>query len=561
MGRRTDNGDGGGGAASSTHRHRSHRSDRHRDADHTDSRGDRDRHRRRDGNDADGGVAMDDSRRRHHRSHTHHHHRRHRSSVERRRDDDDDGGGDKDVDAARPDRTTRSHRRPRRERGHSSDEDAEDTRGARSNGGRHRRDAREDDGGRRERGRKHRRDDRLSDVDDDEDGGGGGGEDEGNKNTGVRADRPQREAGSGPRQYVAAGSDAVDWSSRRGRQRMPGLAYDVDQQKRFLGFLDRRDASDGRGVTAAAAMEFTIGADGLVEMPPPPRLVRRSARTRSDGEGASRGGAGTQQSQQQRRPPHHAPATGHSNRTNRSRNDAGDDDDDECVSVASHESLYSNPAMAHLGVLPDVIPPSNLYRVALYGVDLALAPTHLRSMVAQLLGGGAAPWRVRRPAREMLNAAQAQQQQQELAYRCEFASAVAPPGAVLADAPTHVGGAEHLTTASAAGVLSGESEDAGVLGNDGGHGSGVLPDGADGLAANEAADGVLPDASTPHVPPPLPPPPPPPPPPVFYLPGLHDVNGPGGMVVLEFTEQTHAFRTVQLLNGAYINGRRVAASV
>ncbi|KAI5689181.1 hypothetical protein MNV84_07320 [Leishmania braziliensis] len=583
------------GDASSPHRRRSHRSNRHNDEGGV---GDGSNHHRHWPRDSD---SLDD---RHRGSHRHR-----RGSAEGRRGKNE---------ATRSERVSRSHRRPRRERSDSDneydslDDDRLSRRWRRRHGQQRRERSQSEDDymnnrhGRREKGKRHRD---LSATDDDglrqsrkyhRDGrpvvdelSHSSGDNAVADSSDCRAYRERPQAGNSVTNPSHMASSTVDWSSRHRRQRMPGLAYDVDQQKRFLGFLDRRDASGGQA--AAAAMEFTVGADGLVQMPPPPMLVRRQNRNRfgaTDSNDGSGSGFRRQQQKQHRQRSTLScaalPANAHGEDSNNS-------------SVASHESLYNNPATAQLGILPDIIPPSNLYRVALYGVDLSLTASHLSSMVAQLLGGGVKPWRVRRPAREMLHAAvcynhTAQQQPQyqqplpaPLTSRKsavtnelfvsgttlvnESANAASSSG-VLGDPPGSITNTSHSIETSTIGVLLCESSIA--------EGGGVLPDAEDrkvtsgvlgsvaektsGVLQGEAGrqqmhkegeennESVLPDALS--LPQPLQPATP-----AVYLPGLHDVNGPGGMVVLEFTEQKHALRSVQLLNGAYVNGRRVAASM
>ncbi|KAG5467221.1 hypothetical protein CUR178_00862 [Leishmania enriettii] len=594
MGRR---GVSGGDDASSSHRRgsrRSHRSDR---CNGMDDSGDRHRHRHRDGNDDRDSDSLDD--------HQHRHRRHHRSSHHRRRGSTERGGGDNEC--MQPERGTRLHRCLRRERDdggneydsfdndrlsrrcreHSEgDDDAGDRHGRCTKGKRYRDPAatERDDG--HQRGRKYRFDSRQG-VD------GAGRSTSSNpvadaSDCRAHGDRLQMDNRVAGQSYTA--NSTVDWSSRRGRQRIPSFAYDLDQQKRFLGFLDRRDASRGR--VGAAAMEFTIGADGLVQMPPPPTLVRRQNRHRiSVTSNDDRNGSSSWQRQQRRKrsPPGCAASTADSD---------GEHGDDKS-SVASHESLYHDPATVQVGILPDIVPPSNLYRVALFGVDISLTASHISSIVGQLLGGGVKPWRVRRPAREILHAAAscshaAEPHQQPLStplasHTSTITCAPSVSRAVLAEEragasswPGMIGGPSasvsetlHTTATSTIGVLSGKSF---VAGHGGG---GVLPDAASSSAASgvlgygdekasgiaqgnaggqqvhmreEEIKGILPYPSS------LPPPPQPAPP-AFYLPGLHDANGPGGMVVLEFTEQTHACRSMQLLNGAYVNGRRVAASM
>jgi hypothetical protein len=391
----------------------------------------------------------------------------------------------------------------------------------------------------------------------------------------------------------------MDWSSRHGRRQMPSLAYDVGQQKRFLGFLDRRDASGGHA--GAAGMTFDIGPDGLVQMPPPNTLVRHSSH--------SRHGADTRSA-----PPNYrettttaAAAAGRKKGDKDHLNGISDENDnDDSGSVASHESLFNDPATAHLGILPDILPPSNLYRVALYGVDLSITAGHLSSMVTQLLGKAAKPYRVRRPAREMLLAAIAYTndsssknvaatpavagsvQKVPLTSKAEVKS-LAPassggaqpnfreePNAAISVNPhshesgvlsdeTHVSAPQRefagvLNSPSSSGilpdapaVLEPEGEAPGVLGSGSGSGSAGAGE-VEREEENDNDEGVLPDAASLPLPPP-------PTAPAFYLPGLHDVNGPGGMVVLEFAEHEHAVRTAQVLNGGYVNGRRIAASM
>ncbi|CBZ38013.1 hypothetical protein, conserved [Leishmania donovani] len=580
MGKRNES---GGGDVSSLRRHRSRRSDRRDDDDDVGDYGDRHRRRRRDSD------SLADRQ--------HHHHHRHRSSHHHRRGSAE--GREDSSDVTRSERVLRSHHRPRpelsdsddeygnfndnrlsrrrrdgqqrRERSRSEEDDIDDRRGRREKGKRYRDTAAtDDDDDGRQQGRKCRRDGRQS-VD--EASRSVGGNAAANLSD-CRAYGDRFQAGNSAASSTYTESSTVDWSSRRGRQRMRGLAYDVDQRKRFLGFLDRCDASGGRA--AAAAMEFGIGPDGLVQMPPPPTLVRRQNRSRfgatdnNDGNGS--GVCQQPQQHRRRRPPNSVAPMANTH----------DKDGDDNSSVASHESLYNDPAAADMGILPDIIPPSNLYRVALCGVDLSVTASHLSSMVAQLLGGGAKPWRVRRPAREMLHAAVsynhvAQQQprhQQPLpSNKCIITSAASSSG-VLADLPASMSNTSHSVETSLIDVLScepsiigdrgvlpdadGSNAASGVLGNGVEPISGILQDEAEGQQmhkeAKENDEGVLPDAS------PLPQPPHPATP-AFYLPGLHDVNGPGGMVVLEFTEQTHALRSVQLLNGAYVNGRRVVASM
>ncbi|GET92613.1 hypothetical protein, conserved [Leishmania tarentolae] len=587
MGRRNES---GGRDASSSRRHHSHRFDRCNDDDNVGDYGDRHRHRRRDND------SLADRPHRHHHRHRSSHHRR-RGSTERR---------ENSSEAIRPERALRPHRRPQRERSDGGDEygnvdddrsshrqrdvqqrrersrsedDMDDRRGRREKGKRYRDTvATEEDDDGRQQSRKYRRDcqESVEEVSRSM-----------NSNTvagmsGCRTFGDRFQDANSVTSSTYTTSRTVDWSSRGGRQRMPGLAYDVDQQKRFLGFLDCRDSSGSRA--AAAAMEFKIGPDGLVQMPPPPMLVRRQNRSRFGATDANDGnGSGFRQQQQhhrRRRQPSSAVPTASKH----------DKDSDDNSSVASHESLYDDPAAASMGILPDIIPPSNLYRVALCGVDLSVTASHLSSMVAQLLGGGVKPWRVRRPAREMLHVAvsynqTAQQQPRHqqppraplTSNKSTITSAVSS-SMVFPDSPSSVGNTPHSVENSLIGVLSCEPSNVG-----GGSGRrGVLPDADDtnaasavlssgaettkGLLQGEAKgpqmhketaannEGVLPDAS------PLPQPPQSATP-AFYLPGLHDVNGPGGMVVLEFTEQKHALRSVQLLNGAYVNGRRVAASM
>lgn len=586
MSKRNESGDGD---VSSSRRHHSRRSDRRDDDDDVGDYGDRHRRRHRNSD-----SLADRQHHHHHRHRSSHHHRR--GSAERR---------DDSSDVMRSERILRSHRRPRQERSDSDDEygSFDDNRlSRRQRDGQSRRErSRSEEGhiddrhGRRERGKRYR----DTEAADDDDGrlqgrkyrrDGQQNVDEVSRSVGGNAaaslsdrhlygDRFQADNSVASPTYKA--SSTVDWSSRRGRQRMPGLAYDVDQQKRFLGFLDRRDASGGRA--AAAAMEFKIGPDGLVQMPPPPMLARRQNRSRfgaTDNKDGNCSGFGQQQQRRRRRPPSSvAPMV-----------NTHDEDGDDNSSVASHESLYNDPAAANMGILPDIIPPSNLYRVALCGVDLSVTASHLISMVTQLLGGAVKPWRVRRPAREMLHAAvsdnhaaQPQPRQQHTlhalltSHKSTITNAASSSG-VLADPPASMNKTLRSVEASLIGVLSCESS---IIGGGGGT-RGVLPDADDSNAASsmlgnvvgtisgilqdeaesqqmhkkaeENDEGVLPDGS------PLPQPPQPGTP-ALYLPGLHDVNGPGGMVVLEFTEQTHALRSVQLLNGAYVNGRRVAASM
>ncbi|KAG5466689.1 hypothetical protein LSCM1_00859 [Leishmania martiniquensis] len=577
MGRR---GESGGDAASSPHRRSSHRFERRKDGDMGDY-SDRHRHRHRDSNVDRDDDSLDGQQHRHrHRHRSSHHHRR--GSSERRADVNE---------TMQPERVTRSHRRPRRERDDSEDEydafdydrlsrrrrehrqsedDVDDRHGRRAKGKRCRDSAAADKDDGRQRSRAYRCE-------------GQQGNEEASRVTGNNAvpmgasdcrahgDRSQtsnRVAGPS-----CGASGAVDWSSRRGRQRLPSFAYDMDQQKRFLGFLDRRDASRSRA--GAAAMEFTIGADGLVQMPPPPTLVRRQSRHRigatnnKDGSSVS----SCQQHHRKRPPPSCAAPTA---------NTDGEHGDDNS-SVASHESLYHDPAAVQVGILPDIVPPSNLYRVALCGVDLSLTAPHLSSMVTQLLGGRVKPWRVRRPAREMLHAAAAYnhtaqqhppRQQPLTSHKSTVTGSPLVPCAVLAEEPAgaasptgviagpsaSVSNTPHAVGSGGGCVLpeAGDSHaTSGVLGYGDEKTSGILQDIAGGQQMHmkaEESEGILPCASS------LPPPPQPAAP-AFYLHGLHDANGPGGMVVLEFSEQTHACRAVQLLNGAYINGRRVAASM
>ncbi|CAG9582457.1 conserved hypothetical protein [Leishmania major strain Friedlin] len=590
MGKRSES---GGGDASSWRRHRSRQSDRRNDDDDVGDYGDRHRRRRRDSD-----SLADRQHHHHHRHRSSRHH--HRGSAERREDS---------SEAMRSERVLRSHHRPRPEHSDSDDEygsfddnrlsrrqrdgqqrwersrseedNIDDRRGRREKGKRYRDTAAaDDDDDGRQQGRKYRRDGRQSVDEVSRSVSGNAAASLSDR----RAYGDRFQAGNSATSPTYSESSTVDWSSRRGRQRMPSLAYDVDQQKRFLGFLDRRDASGSR--TAAAAMEFRIGPDGLVQMPPPPMLVRRQNRSRfsatddNDGNGSGVRQQPQQQQHRRRRPPSSVAPTANTH----------DEDGDDNSSVASHESLYNDPAAANMGILPDIIPPSNLYRVALCGVDLSVTASHLSSIVAQLLGDGAKLWRVRRPAREMLHAAvshnhAAQQQprhQQPLhaplpSNKSTITSSASSSG-VLTDPPANMSSTLHSVDTSLIGVLScepsiiggggrcrgvlpdadGSSAASGVLGDGIETISGILQDEAVGQQmhkeAKENDEGVLPDGS------PLPQPPQPATP-AFYLPGLHDVNGPGGMVVLEFTEQPHALRSVQLLNGAYVNGRRVAASM
>ncbi|KAL7710577.1 hypothetical protein N2W54_007090 [Lotmaria passim] len=547
----------------------------------------------------------------HHR-HRHHHHRRHHrdNEAEQPRKDADNNNNDEIHSRSRHHRRRHSHRHRRsdsdsddnhdndnsyswRSRSNAQREEERDERSDRLSrlrrrarlerqDSRNHADNNNDDAQRSRKRRRNGDDDDSSDRASDKDARDGGP---------TLQDRLGRHpnSGTGGSGNTYTSSDVVDWSSRRGRRQMPSLAYDVGQQRRFLGFLDRRDASGGRAAATAAAMTFEIGPDGLVQMPPPNTLVRHQHSRRRRGE----------QEQPLRCTDDKAKETG----VRHERNKGNTTDDDDAQSVASHESLYNDPATAHLGVLPDVLPPSNLYRVALYGVDLSITADHLNSIVTQLLGKAAKPYRMRRPAREMLLAAMAfsdsntkvstdgtaaaaaatsAKQSASLDTKAPIKpSASASSSGVLQDNPNHAvdpasaaryapaGGvltddapAAVLSTAPSSGilpettaVLQSEDAESGVLGS----GGAQQLDAAEVYeeernSAEEMEEGVLPDVSS------LPQPPPPAAP-AFYLPGLHDVNGPGGMVVLEFAEREHAFRTVQVLNGGYINGRRIAASM
>ncbi|KPA85991.1 hypothetical protein ABB37_00280 [Leptomonas pyrrhocoris] len=609
MGRRSES--GGGGEKSSAHRSRGHRSERD-DADTSHRHRHHRRHRRRsedhDDERADNNVRTreDVSSSGRHRHRRHHHHSSSGAGSGRGEVEQGSGGGRRRGD--RSDAAARSRRRPRLDRRDSSRSGSDKSTNNHNNNNNSDDDYRSVEYDRREREaerRSRRRGHRADTYEDAVDviaygrkrhrgGGGGGGSqsDEGSDRE-EKVERSSLDDRRGHNQNANSNSRTVDWSSRRGRRQMPSLAYDVGQQKRLLGFLDRRDASGGHaGGSATAAgggaaeMTFEIGPDGLVQMPPPNTLVRRRQYDLRTG--------GRREDRQQ--PP--AYRTGRLNQGNGAEQRSNGDrdtnnghghghDNDDNSSVASHESLYNDPSTAHLGILPDILPPSNLYRVALYGVDLSITARHLTSLVTQLLGKAAKPYRVRRPAREMLLAA--------IAYRdsgtaSSKQNAPPPPTAaaqascstaasakgVLPDlygsesAPTNPNSvpaigllpedARHSSAApmtGSAGVLSTAPPSSGILPDvpavleSGSEVSGVLGSGGNGADHDE---GVLPDAASLPLPPP-------PAAPVFYLPGLHDVNGPGGMVVLEFAAQEHAFRTVQVLNGGYVNGRRIAASM
>lgn len=568
MGRHSES-TGGGGDKGSSHRSSGHHRHRH----HHHRRHHRDNEAEQPRKDADNNNNDEI------RSRSRHHRRRH-SHRHRRSDSDSDDNHDNDNSYSwrsrsntqreeerdeRSDRLSRLRRRARLER--------QDSRNHADNS---------NDDAQRSRKRRRNGDDDSSDRASDKDARDGGP---------TLQDRLGRHpnCGTGGSGSTYTSSDVVDWSSRRGRRQMPSLAYDVGQQRRFLGFLDRRDASGGRAAATAAAMTFEIGPDGLVQMPPPNTLVRHQHSRRRRGE----------QEQPLRCTDDKAKETG----VQHERNKGNTTDDDDAQSVASHESLYNDPATAHLGVLPDVLPPSNLYRVALYGVDLSITADHLNSIVTQLLGKAAKPYRMRRPAREMLLAAMAfsdsntkvstdgtaaaaaaasAKQSASLDTKAPIKpSASASSSGVLQDNPDHAvdpasaaryapaGGvltddapAAVLSTAPSSGilpettaVLQSEDAESGVLGSGGAQQLGAAEVYEEERnSAEEMEEGVLPDVSS------LPQPPPPAAP-AFYLPGLHDVDGPGGMVVLEFAEREHAFRTVQVLNGGYINGRRIAASM
>lgn len=568
MGRHSES-TGGGGDKGSSHRSSGHHRHRH----HHHRRHHRDNEAEQPRKDADNNNNDEI------RSRSRHHRRRH-SHRHRRSDSDSDDNHDNDNSYSwrsrsntqreeerdeRSDRLSRLRRRARLER--------QDSRNHADNS---------NDDAQRSRKRRRNGDDDSSDRASDKDARDGGP---------TLQDRLGRHpnSGTGGSGSTYTSSDVVDWSSRRGRRQMPSLAYDVGQQRRFLGFLDRRDASGGRAAATAAAMTFEIGPDGLVQMPPPNTLVRHQHSRRRRGE----------QEQPLRCTDDKAKETG----VQHERNKGNTTDDDDAQSVASHESLYNDPATAHLGVLPDVLPPSNLYRVALYGVDLSITADHLNSIVTQLLGKAAKPYRMRRPAREMLLAAMAfsdsntkvstdgtaaaaaaasAKQSASLDTKAPIKpSASASSSGVLQDNPDHAvdpasaaryapaGGvltddapAAVLSTAPSSGilpettaVLQSEDAESGVLGSGGAQQLGAAEVYEEERnSAEEMEEGVLPDVSS------LPQPPPPAAP-AFYLPGLHDVDGPGGMVVLEFAEREHAFRTVQVLNGGYINGRRIAASM
>ncbi|KPI83807.1 hypothetical protein ABL78_7155 [Leptomonas seymouri] len=565
MGRHNES--GGGGEKSSSHRSRDHRDDV--DSGHRHRRHHHRRHLGIDREDSNERARGDGGNRHRHR---HHHH----SSGGSRRREEERGSGRGD----RSDAAARSRRRPRIEHRDGnrigSDEytDNEDDPNAESNWRereaerRSQRRSRRDDTDEGEfatstRGRKRRRGR----------GGGGGSQSDEDSKMEEEADMSVVDDQRNRYQSDSFNSNVVDWSSRRGRRQMPSLAYDVGQQKRFLGFLDHRDASGGHAsgsAARAAEMKFEIGPDGLVQMPPPNTLVRqqRSRRTGGGGRGEDRRQPPTYSTDKRREGNGATPRIAHAG-----HNGNGEDDNN---SVASHESLYNDPATAHLGILPDILPPSNLYRVVLYGVDLSITPGHLTSIVTQLLGKAAKPYRARRPAREMLlaaisysssdanrNGTAPPEQSSSCGARPQVGSSTpvfsegvlqdahgndsalakshnAPTSGVLNTAPS----SGILPDAPA--VLEAGDEVSGVLGNDGqGQKDGI---------ADDCDEGVLPDATSLPLPPQ-------PAAPAFYLPGLHDVNGPGGMVVLEFTDHEHAIRTVKVLNGGYVNGRRIAASM
>lgn len=317
-------------------------------------------------------------------------------------------------------------------------------------------------------------------------------------------------------------------TKQRYQQRMP--AINMPQQQRLMRFLDARDAQNFDSRRSAANRQQQKGWKGgrsneaeaeQIAMPPPPTFVRRGG----GGGGDSSSISSSIQQQLQNHLRHSTAAE--SGRDIIPSCEQPENDNDGNMSDASHESVCSNnddgdtfggKQRFERGVLPYTIPPRELHRVALYGVDLSITPGHLSSMAEQLVG--CRPWRSRRPATELA--------------AC-FATAATCPRTVDDGEEKSSGGA---------GILSRPQDP-------------VLQDGGDAFggeqgstAAESSRDltctsrgGAMETSS------------------LLHLPGLYDTAGPGGMVVLEFKQLAQATQAVKLLNGAFVNGRRVAATM
>lgn len=191
------------------------------------------------------------------------------------------------------------------------------------------------------------------------------------------------------------------------------------------------------------------------------------------------------------------------------------------VSTAAAEEQQRTDGV--LAAAPEV-PPDSIVRVALYGVDLSVTSAHLNSMAEQVLG--AAPWRVRRPALEVL------------------ASLAGSDGANLMGSSTAAAGASGEEAAKA--IAPQPGCDAVLM-------EGYIGEETPGTPVGQRHNAVIPDpsgggssgAANPFL----------------FMPGLRDVSGAGGMVVLEFVAAEVASKALKLFNGATINGRHIVASM
>ncbi|CCW64875.1 unnamed protein product [Phytomonas sp. EM1] len=203
-------------------------------------------------------------------------------------------------------------------------------------------------------------------------------------------------------------------------------------------------------------------------------------------------------------------------------------------------------------------PPRSLTQIILYGVDLSVTPDHLCSMLGQLMGGEL-PWKVRRPAQEIASVVRfSSTHPKERAWEGTAAVLSADgfsPEGYLDSSPVFSTGNPHNLPGD---VNNGE----GILADSQPEGPVNPLPGGDLLVGDATTEGGVLESKVVETAPVISP----------ILPntdynsvlhrqGLHDVNGPGGVVVLEFAKGSAALMAARLLNGASINGRRITASL